>query len=151
MLGRKTHAVDIAHGGIPTDFDTQQLAAAEQLLGFHVEEDDMLVDFEVSATYSGAAAGTLYLTLYVDGVNIGHATNGLNLSQLAAASAEHTVYFSHTSEGLTKGYHTVQVRTFSDTTPTLQAATIPSQLVARRHSHPATLGHGVDSKAQLQQ
>lgn len=150
MLGVKTHSADAVHGGVPTDFVTEQLTAGQQRLGFHVEEAEMLIDLEVSATYSGAAAGTLNLTLFVDGANIGHATNGLHLSQLGALNAEHTVYFSHTVR-LAKGYHVAEVRVFSSTTPTLQAGTIPARLVARRHSHPATLGHGVDSKVQLVQ
>jgi hypothetical protein len=34
---------------------------------------------------------------------------------------------------------------------TVEGASIPAELVAHRLSHPATLGHGVDSKVQLVQ
>ena len=151
MLGRKLLSADATLTG-PSDFDTNQLAAGELELGFTVEEDEMLVDLEARLVYSGSAVGTIAYTFYVDGAaSADLPAAGLFLtSTLTDSTDDPFTAYVRTTLRLEKGYHTVEVRaTASAGNITYVGATMPSELVARRHSHPATLGHGVDSKAQL--
>ena len=151
MLGRKTLAAN-ATLTAPTDFVTAQLAAGELLLGFHVEEDEMLVDLEARLIYSGSAAGLVTFTFFVDGAAVAELpAAGLWRTEIVAATAaaEQTAYPRATVR-LARGFHTAEVRASASAgNITIEGAAVPSELVARRHSHPATLGHGVDSKAQL--
>lgn len=152
MLGRKTHSADVLLTA-PTDFDTAQLAAGQLALGFQVEEQEMLIDLKARVPFSNSAAGLVTFTFYVDGE--AHAdipAAGLWAQQIVAAvsvDVELTATFETTIR-LPKGYHTAEVRAAAAAgNLTIQAATIPAEIVARRHSHPATLGHGVESKAML--
>lgn len=149
MLGRKTLAANATLAAAPTDFDTNQLAAGELMLGFQVEEDEMLVDLEARLVYANSVAEATRFTFYVDGLaSVDLPAAGLYLHTPAAGVA--TTAYVRTTLRLDKGYHTVEVRGLAPTGAiTIAGATMPSELVARRHSHPATLGHGVDSKAQL--
>lgn len=151
MLGRKLLSAD-ATLTAPTDFDTAQLAAGELMLGFQVEEDEMLVDLEARLVFSQSAAGTASWTFYIDGVASSDLpAAGLYLtSTLTDGVDDPFTAYVRTTLRLDKGYHTVEVRAAASAgNLTYEGATMPSELVARRHSHPATLGHGVDSKAQL--
>lgn len=134
-------------------FTLGQLAAGELTLGFNVEESEMLIDLELSITFSNDVAERTDFTLFVDGTNLGGAAGLACLTPVALAV--NTLYFSTTvrlpgrSPGVS-GYHTVEVRAKAPAgTISIAGDVIPAVLVARRHSHPATLGHGVDSKAQL--
>lgn len=149
MLGQKTHAADVTLAA-PTDFATNQLAAGELTLGFNVEESEMLVDLEMNITYSHTVnADPSDFTLFVDGADVAAGANGLARHTPAAATDENTVYSSVTTR-LAQGYHTVELRAQTATNNiVIEGGTIPASIVARRHSHPATLGHGVDSKVQL--
>jgi hypothetical protein len=149
MLGRKTYAADATLAAAPVDFTTNQLAAGELVLGFNVEESEMLIDLEAVLTFSNTVVERTDFTLFVDGTDVATGTNGLACFTPAVAADENTVYVSRT-ERLAQGYHTVEVRIKAPVgAVTVEGATIPAELVARRHSHPATLGHGVDSKVQL--
>lgn len=156
MLGRKTLAADVTITA-PTDFDTNQLAAGELLVGFFIEEDEMLLDLEARLIYSGSAVQTLQYTFYVDGAAHTNTDEipaaGLYLdSTLTDATGDPTTAYVRATIRLDRGYHTAEVRALASTgNITFEGATVPSDIVARRHSHPATLGHGVDSKNQLVQ
>lgn len=153
MLGRKTLSAD-ATLTAPTDFDTAQLTSGELELGFNVEEDDMLVDLEARLVYSGSAVGTIAFTFYVDGAAVTELpAAGLFLtSTLTDSTDDPFTAYVRTTLVLDKGYRTVEVRASASAgNITYEGATVPSEVVARRHSHPGTLGHGVDSKAQLAQ
>ena len=151
MLGRKTLAADVTLTA-PTDFDTAQLAAGQLELGFQVEEDEMLVDLEATLVYSGSAVGTIAFTFYVDGVaspDLPAAGCWLTSTLTDSTDDPFSAYVRRTLR-LDKGAHIVSVHASASAgNITFEGATVPSELVARRHSHPATLGHGVDSKAQL--
>jgi len=151
MLGRKTLAAD-ATLTAPTDFDTAQLSSGELELGFQVEEDEMLVDLEATLVYSGSAVGTIAFTFYVDGAaspDLPAAGCWLESTVTDATDDPTSAYLRRTIR-LDRGFHTVEVRASASAgNITYEGATVPSELVARRHSHPATLGHGVDSKTQL--
>jgi len=149
MLGRKTLAADATLAAAPTDFDTNQLAAGELELGFTVEEDEMLVDLESRLVWANSVAEATSFTYYIDGAaSPDLAAAGLVLETPAAGVL--TTSYMRTTLRLDKGYHTVAVRALAATgAVTIGGATMPSEVVARRQSHPATLGHGVDSKAQL--
>lgn len=153
MLGRKTLAAD-ATLTAPTDFDTAQLTAGELELAFSVEEDEMLVDLEARLVYSGSAVGTIAYTFYLDGAAVTELpAAGLFLTSTLTDSVDDpfTAYV-RTTLALSRGQHVVEVRASASAgNITYEGATVPSEVVARRHSHPATLGHGVDSKAQLSQ
>ena len=155
MLGRTLLAAD-ATLTAPTDFVTAQLAAGELELGFNVEEDEMLVDLEARLCYEVTAAGLATFTFFVDGAaNADIPVAGLWRQEIVAAVSVDVemMAYPRTTVRLDKGYHTVEVRASASAgNLTYDGATaIPSEVVARRHSHPATLDHGVDSKVQLAQ
>jgi hypothetical protein len=152
MLGRKSLTTDVTLTA-PTDFVTAQLAAGELALGFQVEEQEMLVDLEARLCYEGSAAGLLTFTFFVDGAASSDLpAAGLWRTEVVAETvgAQQTAYPRATLR-LAKGFHRVEVRASASAGNVvfLGAAGVPCELVARRHSHPATLGHGVDSKALL--
>jgi len=156
MLGRKT-LVDAA--GAPVDsvlpvsavFQPIPAAGGPLECGFSVEEEEMLIDLELSITFSNTVVEPTDFTLFVDATDISAGVNGLYRLTPALANDENSVYFS-TTRRLPQGFHTVEARVKAPTgVVTLQGASIPCEVVARRHSHPATLGHGVDSKVQLVQ
>lgn len=149
MLGRKEQAADVTLT-TPTDFATAQLANGELALSFSVEEDEMLVDLELSLTYSHTTnADPSDFTIFVDGTDIAPGANGLVRHTPAAADDENTLYVSRTVR-LARGLHIAELRAKTGSNNiVIEGATIPAALVARRSSHPATLGHGVDSKVQL--
>lgn len=154
MLGRKLLAADATATG-PTDFDTNQLVAGELELGFQVEEDEMLVDLEARLTYSGSAVqSAVQWTFFIDGAaspDIPAAGLYLTNTITDGVGDPYTAYV-RTTIRLDAGFHTVEVRVSANTgNITYLGATVPCEVVARRHSHPATLGHGVDSKVQLVQ
>lgn len=151
MLGRKLLSAD-ATLTAPTDFTTAQLSGGELELGFFVEEDEMLVDLESRLVYSGSAVGTIAFTYFVDGAaSADLPAAGLYLtSTLTDSTDDPFTAYVRTTLRLDRGFHRVEVRASASAgNITYEGATMPSELVARRHSHPATLGHGVDSKAQL--
>jgi hypothetical protein len=152
MLGRKTLAADLTLTA-PTDFTTAQDATGALELGFQVEEAEMLVDLEARLVYSGSAAGQVSFTVFINGAAVAALpAAGLWRTEIVAATAgaNQTAYVRATVR-LAQGFHTASVRgSASAGNITYEgAAAIPSELVVRRHSHPATLGHGVDSKVQL--
>ena len=149
MLGRKTLTTDATLAAAPVDFATNQLAAGELTLGFTVEEQEMLVDLEMSITFSNTVVERTDFTIFVDGTDVAPGANGLACFTQAVAADENTIYNNYTVR-VAQGFHTAEVRIKAPTgAVTVEGATIPAQLVVRRHSHPATLGHGVDSKVQL--
>jgi len=151
MLGRKTQTADVTLTA-PTSFTTAQLAAGELLLGFNVEEEEMLVDLEARVPYSGSAVGTIQYTFFVDGAaSADLPAAGLYIASTLTDSVgdPFTAYVRATLR-LAQGYHTVELRALASAgNITIEGATVPADIVARRHSHPAALGHGVDSKVQL--
>lgn len=153
MLGLKRLEADFTYAAAPAVF-TPALDAVtgEGLLelGFQVEEEEMLVDLELRLTYSTPTPSATNFTFFVDGADVETVgTAGLMIHTADAAGALATIYLNKTVR-LDQGFHTVDVRALNaGEAPTFGGATIPAELVARRHSHPATLGHGVDSKAQL--
>jgi hypothetical protein len=156
MLGLKRLEADFVYAAPPATF-TPPLDATtgEGLLeiGFQVEEEEMLVDLEMRITHWTATPVLVDFTLFVDGTDIETVgTNGLarQLNAAAGAGGMQTLTLSKTLR-LAKGFHVADVRLISAEVVNLAGATIPCELVARRHSHPATLGHGVDSKVQLVQ
>lgn len=157
MLGRKTLSADTTLTA-PTDFTTAQLAAGELLIGFNIEEDEMLLDLEARLIYSGSAVqSAIQFTFFVDGVAHTNTaeipTEGLYLANtLTDATGDAYTAYVRATISLPRGYHTAEVRASANTgNLTFEASTVPCDIVARRHSHPATLGHGVDSKVQLVQ
>lgn len=151
MLGRKVHSADVTLTA-PTDFVTAQLALGQLLLNFVVEEAEMLVDLEARVPFSNSAAGSVTFTFFVDGA----ASADIPAAGLwrqgvftEAVAAEFTAY-PRTTIRLAKGAHKVELRASASAgNLTIEAGSIPAEIVARRSSHPATLGHGVDSKALL--
>ena len=119
-------------------------------LGFQVEEEEMLVDLDASVTYSNTVVEATDFTLFVDGADIETVgTNGIARHTAAVIADENMVLVGRTMR-LAQGFHTLALRLKAPTGDvTVQGASIPAELTARRHSHPATLGHGVDSKVQL--
>ena len=112
----------------------------------------MLIDLECSLTYSNTVREATAFTLFVDGVDVETVgTNGIVRHTAAVIADENTVLARRTVR-LDQGFHTLALRMKAPTGDvTVEGGTIPAELVARRHSHPATLGHGVDSKVQLVQ
>jgi hypothetical protein len=151
MLGRKLHSADVTLVA-PLDFLTAQLALGQLSCGFQVEEQEMLVDLEARLPFSGSAAGLVTFTFFVDGAaNADIPAAGLFRQQVVATTVavEHTAYV-RTTIRLAKGFHRAEVRASASAGDlTIEAGSIPAEIVVRRHSHPATLGHGVDSKAML--
>ena len=156
MLGLKRLEAAFIYAATPAAFTAPiDAGSGEGLLelGFQVEEEEMLVDLELRVTYHTPTPALAYFTLFVDGQDVETVgTNGLavHLCPAIAAAGISTLYLSKTVR-LAQGAHNVELRMISTDAPTLAGATIPAELVARRHSHPATLGHGVDSKVQLAQ
>ena len=155
MLGLKRLEADFTYAAAPTAFTAPVHAVTgEGLLeiGFQVEEEEMLVDLEARFLLDVNADDTVNATFFVDGQDVETVgTVGLWQADMLAAGNGTTVYLNKTVR-LDQGYHTVELRFLADpATPIILGATIPAELVARRHSHPATLGHGVDSKVQLVQ
>lgn len=146
MLGRKTVEAAVVYGGAPVIEGANQLTAGELELSFYVEEEEMLIDLELNVTLT-ATAGDLDATFLVDGTNLGGGTAAA-LMRMQATGSEDYVSLRKTVR-LAKGQHTVEAQLANAGAPTLNGDVVPGELVARRHSHPATLGHGVDSKAQL--
>ena len=152
MLGLKRLEADFTYAAPPAAF-TPALDAGtgEGLLelGFQVEEEEMLIDLELRLTYSTPTPVPCNFTFFVDGADVETVgTAGLMVHTCDGAAALATIYLNKTVR-LDQGFHTVDVRALCAEAPTFGGATIPAELVARRHSHPATLGHGVDSKGQL--
>ena len=110
----------------------------------------MFVILSTRLTYSTATPTATNFTFFVDGADVETVgTAGLMVHTADGAGALATVVLTKTVR-LDKGYHTVDVRLLNATeAPTLGGATIPCELEVRRSSHPATLGHGVESKGQL--
>ena len=146
MLGRKEILTDIVYGGAPVIEGANQLTAGQLELAFFVEEEEMLVDLELNFVFTGTAAD-FDATFLVDGVNLGTGTADA-LLRMQGATTESYVSLRKTVR-LAQGAHTLEAQLAHATAPTLLGALVPGELIARRHSHPATLGHGVDSKVQL--
>lgn len=149
MLGRKTLAADHVYGAAPVAFTAATSVGGVGLMEIScsVEETEMLVDLELRACVSQDVSSALDFTYFVDGADVETVgTNGLYRAVIGTTAV--SVYFNHTLR-LAKGQHLIQLRLKSAQTPTIAGATIPAELTVRRHSHPATLGHGVDSKVQL--
>ncbi len=152
MLGRALVTADEVLAGATT-FALGTIAGAS--LAFWVEEDEMLVDLEAQVAITNAAAEAVELTLFVDGADVcalpelgGPTLFGLTTTLYAAADT-HSLSCGTTIR-LAPGQHQLELRARSVIGGmTVESASWPLKLVARRHSHPATLGHGVDSKAQL--
>lgn len=143
MLGRVELTSDVALVA-PAAFT--KVTGAEML--FHVEEEEMLVDLYAKVTFSTSAVERADFTLFVDGANVAGA-NGLACLTPAVIADENTVVAARTVR-LAKGSHSLDLRVkVAAGDLTVEGATIPCELVAERRSHPATLGHGVDSKVQL--
>ncbi len=156
MLGLKRLEADFVYAGDPDAFTAVlDAGSGEGLLelGFQVEESEMFVVLDLRATVSLSADDLLSVTFFVDGVDVETVgTGGLLQKSILTASAGETLQLSKTIR-LAQGFHTVDVRmlTAANAVPTIEGGTIPAELMARRSSHPATLGHGVDSKVQLVQ
>ena len=156
MLGLKRLEADFVYAGDPDAFTAViDAGSGEGLLelGFQVEEAEMFVILEARLLMSLSADDTLNITFFVDGVDVETVgTAGLYQGPFLTAAADRTVSISKTLR-LAQGFHTVDVRmlTAANAIPTIEGATIPAELSARRSSHPATLAHGVDSKVQLVQ
>jgi hypothetical protein len=154
MLGRKTLSTDVTLTA-PTDFVTAQLAAGELLLGFQVEEAEMLIDLVASLSYEGSAAGLVTFTIFVDGAAAAVAdvpAAGLWRTEIVATTVGmQQMAVPAITLRLAKGFHTCEVRASASAGNVvfLGSTGVPCTITARRHSHPATLGHGVDSKAML--
>jgi len=156
MLGLKRLEAAFVYAATPAVF-TPPLDAGtgEGLLelGFQVEEEEMFVVLDARLLLDVGANDTYNATFFVDGVDVETVgTAGLWQKPLLAASDPETLQLTKTLR-LAKGFHTVDVRLLAAAggVPTIAGATIPAELMARRSSHPATLGHGVDSKVQLVQ
>jgi len=156
MLGLKRLEANFVYAAPPAAFTAPiDAGTGEGLLelGFQVEEAEMLVDLEARITHWTATPVLTDFTFFVDGADVETVgTNGLarQLNAAAGAGGMQTLVLSKTLR-LAQGFHTVDLRVISAEVVNLAGATIPCELVARRHSHPATLGHGVDSKVQLVQ
>ena len=151
MLGRKTLAANFAYAAAPVAFTpVLDAGTGENLLGmsFFVEEAEMFVVLEARITYHTPTPVPAEFTLFVDGADIALAAAGLFRHQVYGAAGPESVFFAHTLR-LAQGEHTVELRMLSAEIPTIVGATIPAEVTARRSSHPATLGHGVDSKVPL--
>jgi len=153
MLGLKRLEADFTYGAAPAAFTAPiDGGTGEGLLelGFQVEEEEMFVHLSARLTYSTPTPSATNFTFFVDGADVETVgTAGLAIHTADAAAALATVSLSKTIR-LAKGFHVVDVRLLNaGEAPTLGGATIPCELEARRSSHPATLGHGVDSKGQL--
>lgn len=154
MLGLKRLEADFTYAATPNAF-TPVLDAGngEGLLelGFQVEEEEMFVHLSCRLLLDIGANDTVQLTFFVDGADVETVgTAGLLQKPLLTASDSETLVIEKTVR-LAQGFHTVDMRmlTTGAGVPTIEGATIPAELEARRSSHPATLGHGVDSKVQL--
>ena len=153
MLGLKRLEADFTYAAAPTAF-TPALdgTTGEGLLelGFQVEEEEMLIDLELRLLLDVNADDQVNATFFVDGSDVETVgTAGLWQADLLAAGNGTMVTLSKTVR-LDQGFHTVDVRFLATpSTPIILGSVIPAELSARRHSHPATLGHGVDSKVQL--
>jgi len=154
MLGSKT-LTDAAGALVgatllnPAAFTAITAAGGALEVGFSVEEAEMLVDLKLALTYSNTVREATDFTLFVDGADLSAGTNGFYRHTAAVIADQNSIYFDVTLR-LAQGFHTVAAQLKAPTGDvTVQGASIPCTLTARRHSHPATLGHGVDSKTQL--
>jgi len=155
MLGLKRLEAAFTYAAAPAAFTAPlDAVTGEGLLelGFQVEEAEMLIDLEARLLVDVNVDDTVNFTFFVDGADVEtFGTAGLWSTPLLAASDPSSVYFSKTVR-LPQGFHTCELRVLATPSlPVLAGGTIPCELTARRHSHPATLGHGVDSKVQLVQ
>lgn len=123
---------------------------------FTVEEDEMLVDLKAFVTASHdqvneAADFTFFLDSGAGLADIAPLTDGLfRKAFTTVADIGELVAFERTVR-LAKGEHRVSLQAKvrnAGHTLTVEGATWNGWLTANRHSHDATLAHGVDSKAQ---
>ena len=148
MLGRKAIDASIVYGGAPVIGGANQLVAGELELSFSVEEDQMLVDLVLNMSMTATAAD-LDITFLLDGVNLGAGTSAALLRTQGVAATD---FYTLTKTVLmTRGQHTLEAQIAHAAAPTIDGDEVVGELLARRHPHPATLGHGVDSKSQLSQ
>jgi methionine-rich copper-binding protein CopC len=146
MLGTQTHAANTA---LPVSAAFQAMANGALELGFQVEEEEMFVDLEMEITFSNAVGERTDFTFFVDNQDIEQV--GVNGIHVETDNNIHSFQAKRTIR-LPQGYHTVEWRVKAPTgVVTVQGGIVPCRIHARRHSHPATLGHGVDSKVQLVQ
>ena len=156
MLGLKRLEADFTYAAAPTPnfLPAVDAVTGEGLLelGFQVEEAEMLVDLEARLLLDVNVDDTVNLTLLVHGQDVEQVgAAGLWQVSLLAAGTGTMVHFTKTLR-LDQGYSTVALAMLATpSTPIILGSVIPAELSARRHSHPATLGHGVDSKVQLVQ
>jgi len=157
MLGLKRLEAPFTYAAAPAVFTAPlDAVTGEGLLelGFQVEEAEMFVDLDIRMLLDMTVANdTLNITFFVDGVDVEtFGTAGLWQDSILLADVPETVQLTKTLR-LDQGFHTVDVRMLvaGAGVPAILGSVIPAELSARRSSHPATLGHGVDSKVQLVQ
>ena len=153
MLGTKKLETLFVYAAAPATFTPLiDATTGENLLGlsFQVEEDEMFVELECRLSYSTPTPSLTYFTLYVDGVSVETGPGGILFADLTAGAGQlQTVQFRKIVQ-LTKGIHNAEVRLQNGAEPpAVDGGTVASELTVRRISHPATLGHGVESKRQL--
>lgn len=153
MLGFKDLAADFATTSTtfvtPDDGGTPAKPLAARF--FVEDEGGMFVDLICDVVLShGADTGVADLDFLVDGSRLGGA-DGLVRHTPGVADAVQTVRVQRTLK-LAKGQHSVALQVKTNTgTLTLQGAGWPIRIVAFRNPDAGTLGHGVESKAQLVQ
>lgn len=147
MLGEATIAADIVVSGAGA-FAAGAVAGAS--LRFSVEEEEMLIDLKLMATLSHATVGGMVdATFFIDGADIADAADGL-VRESAPTIADNPFAFSlERTVRLARGEHRMELRLKTPAGDvTVEGAGWPAKMTARRHSHPASLAHGVDSKVQ---
>jgi hypothetical protein len=153
MLGRAKVDEDVVLTGITT-FAAGAVAESvgpESLSRrFDVEEEEMLVDFEVLASISHSVASeVLHWTFFLDGADIAAGADGMAQLHMPATADDATMLAASWTMRVPMGQHRLELRLKTPAgNMTVAGATWPAYLSARRASHPATLAHGVDSKVQ---
>ncbi len=153
MLGRAKVDEDVTLVGVTTFAGgavAEGVGPESLSLRFSVEEEEMLVDLEILATVSHSVAnGEVDWTLFLDGADLAAGADGFARLAMSSTATEGTTLSAKWTQRIEQGEHRVEVRLKSPAGDiTVEGATWPAYLTARRASHPATLAHGVDSKVQ---
>lgn len=149
MQGEAIIDADVTLTGIAA-FDYAGGGSLISSLKFGVEEEEMFVDLKVLCTlHHSVVNGILDATLFLDGVDLGPLADGLVRKSMPTVADQPDVLSFERTMRIPAGEHQLQLHIKAPAGNVIvDGATWNGWLTATRHSHPATLAHGVDSKTQ---
>jgi len=148
MHGDALIDADVTLTGI-TAFNHATGASLVKSLKFGVEEEEMLVDLKVLCTlHHSVADEVLDYTLFLDGTDLAPLAAGLGRLAMPSTADDPTQLAFERTMRIPQGEHQLQLhlRTAAGNI-IVDGATWNGWLTATRHSHPATLAQGVNSKS----